>query len=161
MPLSYVIPGSDTRLMQVLARTRVRSEAVRVAITAELTPLGLGRRPTVEWWADSISAAHVYRDPRFQTIVLGTLAALALGLTALGIFSVVAYLVAARTHQQQNNSSKNERRCIGRLHAKQHGSHQWRGEGERTQSDEDADCTGSKALPHHPRQQLARGSAQG
>jgi putative ABC transport system permease protein len=42
---------------------------------------------------------HVLRDPRFQTLVLGTLAALALVLTALGIFSVVAHLVAARTHE--------------------------------------------------------------
>ncbi len=41
----------------------------------------------------------MYRELRFQTIVLGILAALALSLTALGSFSVVAHLVAARTHE--------------------------------------------------------------
>jgi putative ABC transport system permease protein len=40
-----------------------------------------------------------YRNPRFQTMVLGTLAFLALGLVALGIFAVIAFFVTIRTNE--------------------------------------------------------------
>jgi putative ABC transport system permease protein len=53
----------------------------------------------VGWLADSVEAVTEFRNPRFQTIVLGAFGTLALGLTALGIFSVVAFLVASRSHE--------------------------------------------------------------
>ncbi len=40
-----------------------------------------------------------YKNPRFQTLVLTSFAAMALGLTVLGVFGVVATLVSARTRE--------------------------------------------------------------
>jgi ABC-type antimicrobial peptide transport system permease subunit len=51
------------------------------------------------WLADSIGAVTEFRNPRFQTIVLGSFGVLALGLTTLGVFGVVAFLVASRSHE--------------------------------------------------------------
>ena len=98
-PRVYAIPAPQFRSgISVVARMRDRSDRVVQTLKSDLrafSPVGA----TVEWFGDRISADDAYRDPRFQTIVLTTLAALALGLTALGIFSVVAYLVAARTRE--------------------------------------------------------------
>jgi ABC-type antimicrobial peptide transport system permease subunit len=40
-----------------------------------------------------------YRNPRFQTMVFGSLAFLAVGLVALGVFSIVGFLVTCRTRE--------------------------------------------------------------
>jgi predicted permease len=95
---AYVLPDARANGMYVIARLRERSDAALGELKAALTPLA-SRAPVLTWWADSIHDDNAYRDPRFQTLVLGTLATLAIGLTALGIFSVVAYLVAARTRE--------------------------------------------------------------
>ena len=97
-PWTYVLPGANARGLYVIARLRERRPAAVAEITADLRAL-TSFAPIVTWWADGISADNAYRDPRFQSIVLGTLGALALGLTVLGIFGVVAYLVAARTRE--------------------------------------------------------------
>jgi putative ABC transport system permease protein len=39
------------------------------------------------------------RDPRFQALVLGSFATIAIGLTGLGIFGIVSFLVANRTRE--------------------------------------------------------------
>jgi putative ABC transport system permease protein len=54
---------------------------------------------TAVWWTDRIEALTPYRQPRFQALVLGGFATLALGLTAIGIFAIVALLVASRTRE--------------------------------------------------------------
>ncbi|MBO0721162.1 MAG: FtsX-like permease family protein, partial [Blastocatellia bacterium] len=51
------------------------------------------------WWSDSISGLYAYRIPRFQTLILGVFALMALALTAQGIFGAVAFSVAARTQE--------------------------------------------------------------
>jgi putative ABC transport system permease protein len=98
-PPAYVIPGEATRRMTLVVRTRSRQEATLAAIRREIGALAPGNPVTAGWWTDSISADPAYRNPQFQTFVLGVFAAMALVLTAQGIFGVVAFSVAARTHE--------------------------------------------------------------
>jgi putative ABC transport system permease protein len=98
-PPVYVIPGEATRHMFLVVRTRSRQEATLAAIRREIGALAPGNPVTAGWWTDSISALTAYRNPQFQTFVLGVFAAMALVLTAQGIFGVIAFSVAARTHE--------------------------------------------------------------
>jgi putative ABC transport system permease protein len=98
-PLAYVIPGEATRVMTLVARTRSRQEAALVSIRREIGALAPGNPVTANWWTDSIYALNAYSNPQFQTIVLGVFAAMALILTAQGIFGVVAFSIAARTQE--------------------------------------------------------------
>ena len=99
-PQAYVLPGDAARAMNVVVRMRDRREAAIAELKQDLRALAPGVAPSsLLWWEDQIASADAYRTPRFQTMLLGSLATLAMGLTALGIFSVVAYLVAARTRE--------------------------------------------------------------
>jgi len=99
-PLAYVIPPPNTtRGMALVVRMRVRAPSTLVDLRREISRLAPGTAVTGVWWSDSISALTAYRNPRFQTLVLGTFATLALALTALGIFAVVGVAVAARMRE--------------------------------------------------------------
>jgi len=98
-PLAYVVPQDDTSVMTLVLRTRTRHERTLLEIKRELSRLAPGVPVTASWWSDSIDALAAYLTPRFQTLVLGSFAALALGLTALCVFGLVAFLVATRTHE--------------------------------------------------------------
>jgi predicted permease len=97
--LAYVIPGDDTRLMTLVIRARSRKDATVAAIKRGIGAIAYGIPVKAGWWNDSIQAMTVYRNPRFQTLVFGTFAGLALLLIALGTFGVVSFSVAARTHE--------------------------------------------------------------
>jgi putative ABC transport system permease protein len=58
-----------------------------------------GAPVTITWWSDGISAIQAMRDPRFQALVLGSFAGIAIGLTGIGIFGIVSFLVANRTRE--------------------------------------------------------------
>jgi putative ABC transport system permease protein len=98
-PPAYVLPEPDARFLTLVARMRDRSASAAADLRARLRALTPAEAPQVEWWSERLTGSTYYRDRKFQTLVLGSLAALALGLTALGIFSVVAWLVAARTRE--------------------------------------------------------------
>jgi putative ABC transport system permease protein len=98
-PLAYVIPHDDTRLMTLVIRARSRKEATITAIKRGIGAIAYGIPVKAGWWSDSIQAMTTYRNPRFQTLVFGTFAGLALLLIALGTFGVVSFSVAARTHE--------------------------------------------------------------
>lgn len=99
-PPAYVFPPRDTtRGMTIVARLRNRSPGALAEVRREIAARAQGSPVTGVWWSDSIDALAGYRNPRFQTLVLGTFATLALVLTSLGIFAAVAFAVAARTRE--------------------------------------------------------------
>lgn len=98
-PPVYVIPSEATRSLTLVVHTRARQGTTLPGIKREISTLAPGILVRAEWWADTINSLSGYRNPRFQTLVLGTFAILALGLTALGVFGVVAFWVAIRSHE--------------------------------------------------------------
>lgn len=98
-PLAYVIPPpAMTRGMTLVARARTRSAGTLVGARRAIGNL-VTTAVTAVWWSDSISASTPYRNPRFQTLMLTTFATLGIALTALGIFAVVSFTVAARVRE--------------------------------------------------------------
>jgi len=98
-PSTYVMPGASMRSLTLFAKARSKSDATLIAIKKDLARATPGAPVEVEWWSNAISGTATFKNPRFQTIVLSSFAVLALGLTALGIFGVVAFLVATRTRE--------------------------------------------------------------
>jgi len=98
-PPSYVIPNQALRSVTIVVRARARRETTLAGVRREISTLAPGAPVRAVWWTDQIASVTAYRNPRFQTIVLGTFAALALGLTALGMFAVTAFTVASRTRE--------------------------------------------------------------
>jgi predicted permease len=99
-PLVYSIVGPpfDGR-MEVIVRLRNSSQKVPAEIRQFVSGLQREMPVTTEWWSKSINSRAEYRTPRFQTIVLGTVAALATTLAALGLFGVVSYSTRSRMHE--------------------------------------------------------------
>ena len=99
-PPAYVIPGPEYfGIRTLVARARGRDEAILADVRRQIGAMAPGAPVTARWWSDSISSVTAYRNPRFQTLVLGSFASLALGLTALGVFGLVAFLVASRRRE--------------------------------------------------------------
>jgi putative ABC transport system permease protein len=98
-PQTYVIPGTATTRLGIIVRVRARRDRILDEIRSEIAPLAPRMPLTAAWWSDSITGRAEFRNPRFQTIVLVTFGALALGLTALGVFGVISFLVTMRTRE--------------------------------------------------------------
>jgi predicted permease len=98
-PGAYVIPNAATRRLRLVVKVRARNDETLADIRRQVSDLAPGVPIEAAWWSDEIAAITEYRNPRFQTLVLGSFATLALGLTALGVFGLVAFLVAARMRE--------------------------------------------------------------
>lgn len=100
-PVAYVLPYEGNGWVSNLL-VRVRSPDDRVLSAIRHAVVALAPELTVvnaAWWSDWIGDLTAYRNPRFQALVLGGFGALALALTGLGIFAVVAFLVVIRTRE--------------------------------------------------------------
>jgi hypothetical protein len=54
----------------------MRGDGVLADLKREIAPLAPRRPISAGWWADSVDTVSAYRNPRFQTIVLGGFAVL-------------------------------------------------------------------------------------
>jgi putative ABC transport system permease protein len=90
--------GSTTRAMTLAIRTEVEPMALVPAIRQAMRDVGpalpLGEIQTMQHLA-----ATALAQPRLTTILLGLLAALALALASLGVYSTVSVLVTERTRE--------------------------------------------------------------
>jgi predicted permease len=98
-PAAYAFPGDATRRMTVVIKARTRSETMHVEVRRTIAAMAPGSSVTSAWWRDRIASVTAFRNPRFQTLILTSFAAIALGLTALGIFGVVAFQVVSRSKE--------------------------------------------------------------
>jgi ABC-type antimicrobial peptide transport system permease subunit len=85
--------------MTIIARLNQRSDSAAIDLRRLLASLDTGMPVITRWWDDEISRLDEYRTPRFQSVVLGTVAALAMGLAVLGIFGVVSYRISGRVRE--------------------------------------------------------------
>ena len=98
-PVVFAMPAPFRRILTFVVRTTHRDDVLLRDLQRSLREIAPASRVTAEWWADSIANVSEYRNPRFQTIVLGTLSAVALILTAFGLVGVVGFLVVARERE--------------------------------------------------------------
>jgi ABC-type antimicrobial peptide transport system permease subunit len=99
LPPVWVLPGADTRSMTVLVRTRAGGASLLASLQRDVSASAPGALVGVRWWDDAIAGLTLYRNPRFQTVVLGSFALLALAVTALGIVGVIAFTMALRRRE--------------------------------------------------------------
>jgi len=97
-PPAYALPET-IGAMTLLIKTAGQQDAVLSSLKRQVGAMAPGVPLTADWWTNSIGRLTAYLNPRFQTLVLGTFAFLALGLTAIGVFGTIAFLVTIRTRE--------------------------------------------------------------
>ena len=98
-PTVYAIPGPATRLLALVVRTSDLSDAGLSRLRRTVSALAPTVPVDASRWRDRLDSSLSVVNPRFQTLVLSSFAAIALALTALGIFGVVAFVVATRSRE--------------------------------------------------------------
>jgi hypothetical protein len=97
-PTVYLVPRTFEG-RTILARTRTRSAETLAGVRRAVVAIASPTDPVQAAWVTDAINAQSRRDPRFQTLLLSAFAAAGLGLTALGIFAVVAASVALRVRE--------------------------------------------------------------
>ncbi|HEX5215021.1 MAG TPA: ADOP family duplicated permease [Vicinamibacterales bacterium] len=99
-PGAYSLPaGPRVYPMTIVARARSRTGTLPKELSAAILAVAPTSGVTARWWNDLIGETTPIKNPRFQTTVLASFAGIALGLTALGLFGLVSFLVATRTRE--------------------------------------------------------------
>jgi hypothetical protein len=96
IPAAYALPFAERAMLTVVARVRDRNGTILPALRRDAAALAGGQPVEAVWWGDTIDEVTAYRNPRFQAVVLVSFAALALALTATGVFGLISFLVANR-----------------------------------------------------------------
>jgi ABC-type antimicrobial peptide transport system permease subunit len=96
VPAAYAWGGLATRRMIVTARLRTKDVAAAKEVTGAAASMGSLSGVHGEWLKERIDNMSAFRTPRFQAIVLGGFAFIALIVTALGVFGTVAFQVVSR-----------------------------------------------------------------
>ena len=99
-PNAYFVTRRLDAIVPIVVRTRTRSTATLEEIRRELGGLvAPDEAVTARWVDDAIESLDSYRNPRFQTVVLGSFATLALALASLGVFAVVVATIETRRRE--------------------------------------------------------------
>ena len=96
IPAAYALPFAERALLTVVVRVRDRNGTILPALRRDAAAVAGGQPVDAVWWDDTIDEVTAYRNPRFQAVVLVSFAALALALTATGVFGLISFLVANR-----------------------------------------------------------------
>jgi predicted permease len=97
---AYIVWRGGNSLLKIVVRTHRQENQMAAEIRRKIAELVPSNSPvTVRWMGASLDGLDTYRGPRFQTLVLGAFSVLAIALTAIGVFAVVAGLVVARTRE--------------------------------------------------------------
>ena len=95
----HVIPAGRSSGFTLFAKARSNDDGSLRMMRKDLGTVLPGVPVTITWWSDGLSALGAIRNPRFQALVLGSFATIAIGLTGIGIFGIVSFLVANRTRE--------------------------------------------------------------
>lgn len=95
--LPYSITGIGERF--IVARTSVAPKSLLASVQREIWAVNSNAAITSNGSIQSLLAEEVYTRPQFGLITIGIFAGIGLALVLVGIFSVMAYTVALRTHE--------------------------------------------------------------
>jgi ABC-type antimicrobial peptide transport system permease subunit len=96
---AFVMPGAALKRIVIVVRVRTENGRVLDDLQNAVNAASPGAQARAVWWSDTISTVTAFRNPRFQTMVLGVLGGVALLLTAFGIVGVIGFLVVSRTRE--------------------------------------------------------------